>query len=448
MAFVEYQHDVLLCQYLAQAFVLVVDVGLHQVRQLLYRRDDDVHRRVFQLFQQHAGRRVRVGAVGFKVVILLHRLVVQVLAVHHKQHLRHLLHLRGQLRRLERGQRLARACGVPDVAAGLDGPLPVVVDGRLYAQQYLLRCSYLVGAHHQQLLVDVEHAVLRQDVQDGVLRKECRREVADVRQQRVLLVCPVRCKLKRVAVGLVLAWAAVGLLLLGEACGVRVVFRFCAVRDDEYLHVVEHSAACPERVPQVAVYLVEGLLDGHAPALQFDMHQRQTVHQYRHVVAVLMGTVGHLILVDYLQAVVVDVGLVDELDVLRRAIIQPQVQHVALALNHLRLVGDGHLFVANHGQQAAPLAIREHHVVQQLQLAAKVLQQPGLVLHLHVLVALTLKLLDERLLQRRLTLIALSRLRLHLVVRRHRLVLLLYYDFIVVHRQLFFVFICRFGKYA
>ena len=135
---------------------------------------------------------------------------------------------------------------MPDVATCPGGALPLVVEGCLYAPEYLFRCCYLVGAHHQQLLVHVEHAVLGQDVQDGVLRKECRGEVPDVCQQRVLLVSPVTGKFKRVAVRLVLARTSLCLLLLGIAGGVRVVFRFRPVRDDEYLHVVEHSPSCPE----------------------------------------------------------------------------------------------------------------------------------------------------------------------------------------------------------
>ena len=49
---VEYQHDILFGQHLAQFFILVVDVGLHQVRQFLNRRDDNAHAVILQLLLQ------------------------------------------------------------------------------------------------------------------------------------------------------------------------------------------------------------------------------------------------------------------------------------------------------------------------------------------------------------------------------------------------------------
>ena len=101
VAFVEDEHDVLLLQDFAELFVTVVDAGLHQVRQLLNGGDDDVAIVVLHLPLQHAGRGVRVGAVSLEVVVLLHRLVVQVFPIDHEEHLLDFWHLRGQLCRLE-----------------------------------------------------------------------------------------------------------------------------------------------------------------------------------------------------------------------------------------------------------------------------------------------------------------------------------------------------------
>ena len=50
---VEYQHDVLPSQYLAQLFVLIPRLRFHQVRQFLYGRNDDTHIIVFQLFLEN-----------------------------------------------------------------------------------------------------------------------------------------------------------------------------------------------------------------------------------------------------------------------------------------------------------------------------------------------------------------------------------------------------------
>ena len=101
MALVEYQHDILFRQHLAQLFVLIPRGRLHQVREFLYCGDDDAHVVILQLFQQDTGRSVRVGTVLLEVVILLHGLIVQVFSIHHEEHLLDMVHPRSQLCCLE-----------------------------------------------------------------------------------------------------------------------------------------------------------------------------------------------------------------------------------------------------------------------------------------------------------------------------------------------------------
>ena len=58
----------------------------------------------------------------------------------------------------------------------------------------------------------------------------------------------------------------------------------------------------------------------HATALQLNVNERQTVDQNRHVVTVRVRPLN-LVLVDDLQPVVMDVALIDQTDVLERAVI-------------------------------------------------------------------------------------------------------------------------------
>ena len=167
------------------------------------------------------------------------------------------------------------------------------------------------------------------------------------------------------------------------------------------------------------------------------MHQGETIHQYGHIVAGLVRTFLFLKLVDDLQAVVIHVRLVNQLDVLRLPIVQHQVDDVALALNHLRLVLNGHLLIGDFGQQAIPFVVAQHHIVQQFQLLAQVPQEFFLVLDDHTLISLVFQLGNQRLFQSGFALVALTRLWQHLIVCHHRLVLLLYDDFIVFHKRLF-----------
>jgi hypothetical protein len=127
------------------------------------------------------------------------------------------------------------------------------------------------------------------------------------------------------------------------AGGVGVVLGERAVADHEELDVVEQARAGPEAVALVPVDLVERLTDVHAAALELDVDHRQAVDEHRHVVAIRPSrttvALGDLVLVDDLQPVVVDVGLVDERDVLGGAVVALQDLAVVL-LDADRLLED------------------------------------------------------------------------------------------------------------
>ncbi len=75
-------------------------------RKFLNRRDDDPRRRILQLTFQNRRARIAVGRLALEFVVLAHRLVVEVFAVNHEQHLVDVGQSARQLRRLERGERL------------------------------------------------------------------------------------------------------------------------------------------------------------------------------------------------------------------------------------------------------------------------------------------------------------------------------------------------------
>ena len=145
VALVKDDHNTLLVDLMPRIF-------LDEGRQLLDGGNDDMSFRVFQLAFQNRGAGVGVCRALLEAVILFHSLVVQVLAVYHKQHLVDVGQLRCQPCRFERGQRLAGASGVPDVAAALDTAILFVVVGDLDAVQYPLGRRDLVRAHHHQHL--------------------------------------------------------------------------------------------------------------------------------------------------------------------------------------------------------------------------------------------------------------------------------------------------------
>ena len=145
VALVKDDHNVLLVDLMPRIF-------LDEGRQLLDRGNDDMCFRVFQLAFQNRGAGVGVCRALLEAVIFLHSLVVQVLAVYHKQHLVDVGQLRCQPCRFEGGQRLAGSSGVPDVATALNAAILFVVVGDLDAVQYPLGCRDLIWAHHHQHL--------------------------------------------------------------------------------------------------------------------------------------------------------------------------------------------------------------------------------------------------------------------------------------------------------
>ena len=191
VALVEDQHHVF-------AEDLVVPVALHEDRKLLDRRDDDPRARILQLALQLRGRGVRVRRPLLEPVVLPHRLVVQILAVNHEQHLVHVRQPACELRGLEARQRLPGPGRVPDVAAGLDLAGQLVVGGGHDPLQDPLGRDDLIRPHHQQLAVHIEHAIPGQDVQQRVLREERLREPDEVLDRPVVRVRPPRCELEAV----------------------------------------------------------------------------------------------------------------------------------------------------------------------------------------------------------------------------------------------------------
>ena len=113
-------------------------------------------------------------------------------------------------------------------------------------------------------------------------------KIDQVRDYPVIGIRPEGGKLKTVA-GFLLFGLARGRLPDGvKPGGIGVVFGIGAIGDDEDLYIFKQPAPRPEGVPLIAVDLVEGLPDSHAPALELDMYQGQAVDQYCHIVAVVV----------------------------------------------------------------------------------------------------------------------------------------------------------------
>ena len=132
------------------------------------------------------------------------------------------------------------------------------------------------------------------------------------------------------------------------------------------------------------------------------MYSRQTIDQHGHIVAVVVPcalVLADRILVDDLQAVVVDMVLVQQLDVLGAAII-PSEDLDMVFLKTAGLFDDAIRGRCNTvGKEPLPLGITESVAIQFLQLVPQVLDKLLLRVDRKVLVALLAEKLDKLLLQ-------------------------------------------------
>ena len=145
------------------------------------------------------------------------------------------------------------------------------------------------------------------------------------------------------------------------------------------------------------------------------MNQRQTVYQNCDIIAVIIVAAVFHILVNDLQAVVVDVLFIQQRNIDRRAVLAGQVLNVVL-LDAAGLFFDAIVRVGDFIlKEEVPLFIRESIVVQQFQLTAQVCHKVSVIMDREVGIALLLQHLDKCLLQRSLALVGIRTLALRFI---------------------------------
>src|SRR3989338_9790728 len=105
------------------------------------------------------------------------------------------------------------------------------------------------------------------------------------------------------------------------------------------------------------------------------MHQRQSIHQYRHIITIGTLTVFSGVLIDYLQTVVVNVFLFYEVYILGRAIFARQVFDVVF-LNGGSLFSNALIWVSNLTcKKLIPFAIGKSKIIEFLKLLTQIQYQ-------------------------------------------------------------------------
>ena len=367
VALVEDEHHVLAVHVVPRVF------AQHGV-ELLNRGHVDPLGRVGEVLLEDGARRGAIDGALLELLVLAHGLVVQVLAVHHEQHLVHALHGTRELRALEAREGLARARRVPDVTSR--GERAQKASVRLAdedAREDGLGRRDLVRPHDHEVAVHREHAVPGEDVEQRPLGEERPSEVLQVADEPVRGVGPVARELERARLAPPRVGVRVGPLAHVRRSGrVAVVLGQRAVGDHEELHPFEKATPRPERLAAVAVDLVERLAQGPAATLELDVDEGQAVHEHGHVVAVVVRAAAGNVLVDDLNLVAVDVGLVDDIDVLGRTV-RASEGIAVVALELLGLLGHAVGCVREvAGEERVPLVVGEGDAVQLFQAGADV----------------------------------------------------------------------------
>ena len=211
-----------------------------------------------------------------------------------------------------------------------------------------------------------------------MLGKESFGEVYQVGNYLIVRVRPKRRKFKAGARPAFLRLTRAGVFNGIVARAVGIIFCIRSVADNENLNVLEKPATCPKRISAVTIDLIKCLANGDAAPLKLDMNKRKAVYQNSYVVAVIMPRAlrgADCILIDDLQAVVMNVVAVNERDVFRQAVVAPQHLNIVF-LNLRRLLRNAVIGVGNNrAEKSRPLAVAELVTIKLLKLPAQVCNQ-------------------------------------------------------------------------
>ena len=135
------------------------------------------------------------------------------------------------------------------------------------------------------------------------------------------------------------------------------------------------------------------------------MYKRQPVHEDGHVIAVGVNAVCSFVLVQHLQAVVVNVLFIKQIDVLGCAVVPFEYLHMVV-LYLAGLFNNTLVFVCKGiGKEPRPFGVGERIAIQRLKLTAQIINKPRLVRDAYVFISLPLKPLNKILLQLRFGLV-------------------------------------------
>ena len=231
--------------------------------------------------------------------------------------------------------------------------------------------------------------------------KERSRKIIQVANDIILSICPIGSELKRIAsfggfldlllAGLVRPFAVLYLRFVTR--GVGVILGVRSIGDNEQLDVFKQSAIRPKRIITVSLDLIESLTYRHTSTLEFDMYHRQTINENRQVVPCAVFAFCGRVLMNDLQAVLEDMRLVYQFDVLKAGVILFDVLQLCctVVLQQFGFVGYRCACVREfRTEETLPLIVGKLDVIEFLQLLAEIGNQFFLGMNIEILISLRL----------------------------------------------------------
>lgn len=154
-------------------------------------------------------------------------------------------------------------------------------------------------------------------------------KVYKVGNHLVVSIRPIGSKFKAVACLFAAPTLALAAFLdMAVSGGVGVVFGMRPVGNHENLHILIQPRRRPKAVPLITFDLVKGFAYRNAAPFQFHMHKRQAVYKDCNIIAGVVYALTFLVLIDDLQAVVMDILFINQIDIFGQAIVPMQKLHM------------------------------------------------------------------------------------------------------------------------
>ena len=290
---------------------------------------------------------------------------------------------------------------MPYISACIDRTQHTLVGSDAYLLNDSFGSGNLIWSHHHQFAVCREDTIPREDIENRMFGKESSRKIIQVPNDIILSIRPIRGELKRIAAfgrfldlllaGLVRPFAVLYLRFVTGRVGVILGVR--SIRDNEQLDILKQSAICPERIIAVSLDLIESFPNRHTSTFEFDMYHRQTINENRHIVPCAVFAFCGRVLMNNLQAVLEDMRLVNQFDVLKTGVIFFDVLQLCstIVLQQFGFVGyRGSCVREFRTEETFPLIVGKLDIIEFLQLLAEVGYQFRLGMYIQIFISLRL----------------------------------------------------------